>query len=140
MRLTLNSWPPLASHSACILVGMSLAQLSTGSSTFMPPANAVVLSVPSSQFKLGVAAVKPGSRVHLLRAPAGLPPCRLSVEPVLLLATAPAMLLSVKLSEVAIMPLVAREAKAANLVLRPYESGMAVPACARRQRVSYGGA
>lgn len=84
MRLTLNGWPPVASHVTCILVGMSVAHLSRGTPapSTKVPANSVMFATPAGIVPDGT---KQGSAIHLIRNKGRQRHCRLTRAPLTVL-------------------------------------------------------
>ena len=105
------------------------------------PHHSMALSLPAALLKApGAAGLLRGMRVHLLHSPGGLPICRLSNEPFLLLENTPVPIVSAGLSAQAQVSASAQAAVDGMLTLRSAGSALSLPFCAAKPKVTYGGA
>lgn len=83
MRFSLNGWPPVASHVAVLLLGMSLVHLTRSGApprlTLPPKAVALAMTRGTLDAKL-----ERGAKVHLVAARGGAK-CRLGADPLTVL-------------------------------------------------------
>ena len=148
MHLGINGWPPVASHVACLILGVALTHLSVGQSgrnaaagsawSRLPP-RSVVLNLPlPGPAKAGDQPGRTG-KMHLLRLDsATAPPCRLSVQPVMLLDERRSLVIGMPLAVSLDVGGVAKAAKAGSLRLEAVPVGERTPLCSRPPKVSYG--
>jgi len=142
INLRLAGWPPIASHITSLLFGVSLAHLSWRDSPqpLQLPHHSMVLSLPAALLKApGATGLLRGMRVHLLHSPGGMPTCRLSNEPFLLLESTPVPIVSAGLSAQAQVGASAQAALDGALTLRSAGSALSLPFCAAKPKVTYGG-
>jgi hypothetical protein len=127
-----------------LLLGVSLAHLSWRGDPPPPklPPKAIVLTLPAAAVK-GLATTggtgAAGTKVHLFRMLPGQTPCRLSREPLLLLARHPQPLVTTPLGAVQDLASMARTGRLDAVQLRDAGLSGAAPPCVARPRVSYGG-
>src|SRR6185312_5317134 len=98
MHLGLNGWPPVASHVAAVLFGVSVAHLAwTEEPSLRLPERTLALSLPPALLRR--AETSAGAHLHLVQTRAGASPCRLTRTPVTLLARLPAPVVSMALGD-----------------------------------------
>ncbi len=142
MHLGINGWPPIASHMGCLILGVALAHLSRGAGNPAPrlPRRSIVLSLPPEAHDgAGTGTTtpfKPGA-IQLLRRDAGLPPCRLTDEPVQLL-DARGGVFALPWTAAAAVPAVVKAAKTATLSTSDIGAAERFVACSRLPKVTYG--
>lgn len=139
MQLSLNGWPPVASHVTCILVGMSIAHLSRGAPDVrvrIPP-KAIALALPPGALPPGLSR---GTKVHLIRGSDG-SGCRLSRTPFAVLD--PQAILTLPFAEagdlgaaLSVFKASAPSSSAIRAVSGP--AGAALPPCRSSAKVVYG--
>lgn len=135
MHLGLNGWPPVASHMACLVLGVALAHLARGAGT--PPARipkrGIVLSLPAPE---RTTPVERPLRVLVLERDAAGGLCRLTEEPVERLA-GDGWTLVLPLSAAAAVPRVLKAARGGALQLAAGDR-QGTPACGKGPKVTYG--
>jgi hypothetical protein len=141
VSLGLNGWPPLASHTAALLVGVALANLSWGHGEASPQLKrgSLTLSFGSSQILwLDHGGGRPGVQVHILRKPASGAACRLTREPWALLGSGKIWAISSPISDTEIVGSVSRALTNKELGLSSAKNSEQIPYCERSPRVIFG--
>ena len=142
LNLSLNDWPPMASHLACLLLGVALAHLSwrDGPQPLRLPPHSVTLSLPLNSIqRTSTKFPSRGSKVHLMLRQPGNTLCRLTPESWLLLEQSPTFVLSASMQSAAEIPGITRAVGAKQLELLTYPNPQgALPLCAIKPRVTYG--
>lgn len=141
MQLSLNGWPPVASHVTCILVGMSIAHLSRGAPEQrlrMPPKSVAIAMPPGS---VGANLAR-GSKVYLVKTSDDGPTCRLSRAQLTVLD--PTAVLTLPLSEAPSLSTAwpgLRNAKgsASGVMTADARTSETLPLCRANAKVVYGG-
>jgi hypothetical protein len=137
MQLSLNGWPPVASHLACLLVGVSCANVAWKEPPPRPklPPRTLTLTVASPKGQAADAeATRPGTRVHVVRIAAPIP-CRVTADPLLVIEAAQTTSLAASLRQAAELPGLGRGLSSGELAVRPASD--ATPPCPSRPKVTY---
>lgn len=138
MQLGINGWPPLASHMACLILGVALAHLSRGAGRAPAriPKRGIVLSVPAPP---GAALTEPAApmRVFLVERTAQGALCRITEDPVERLPTT-GWTLALPLGAVTEVAPLLKAAKDPSTQLVEESSGRAVALCGKGPKVTYG--
>ena len=139
MHLGVNGWPPVASHMACLLLGMALAHLARGASPLPPrlPKKGIVVSsglLPSGRAGEGPARL---GLVHLTLAAPGAAPCRLTEAAAQLLDLRQGAF-GLTLAAAGEVPAIAKAARQDALRAVDVGIGQALPLCGKGPRVTYG--
>ena len=111
LNLSLNDWPPMASHLACLLLGVALAHLSwrDGPQPLRLPAHSVTLSLPPNSIQRASAKFPSrGSKVQLLQRISGNNACRLSSDSWLLVEQSPTFVITAGIQSAAEVPGITR--------------------------------
>ena len=142
MRLSLAGWPPVASHVACLILGVSLAHLANGTGEDGPPQlppRALVVSLPTAAGH-GVPRILIGKKVQLVRRtpPPGRTSCHLAGGPFTLLALRPLPLLGAGYSAAPELARILKAAGKGDLRLLAANSAGTLPPCAHQPKVIYG--
>lgn len=134
MHLGVNGWPPVASHMACLVLGVALAHLArgAGSAPARLPKRGIVLSLPAPT---GSAKASRPLRVVLLERDAAGTGCRLTEEPTERLA-GDGWTLVLPLSAAAAVPRVMKAARSGALQLAAADQHAAP--CGQGPKVTYG--
>lgn len=135
MQLSLNGWPPVASHVTCLLLGMSLAHLSRGApvaKTSLPP-KAVALAVSPTVLDRSLPR---GGKVHGIRAGASGGGCRWTESALTILE--PGSVVAALGSSEDLGPLL-KAWRGGTLRLVDAGAGARLSPCRSSARVSYGG-
>ncbi len=142
LNLSLNDWPPLASHLACLLLGVALAHLSwrDGPLPLRLPPQSLTLSLPANSIQRTSAKfASRGVKVQLIQRLPGNTPCRLTPDPWLLLEQNPTFVISGGIHSAAEIPVISRAVGAKQLDLMAFSNlEGAPPLCAAKPRVTYG--
>jgi hypothetical protein len=137
MQLSLNGWPPIASHLACLLVGVSSANIGWTQPQPRPklPPRTLTLTVSTPKSTAAPGELpKPGTQVHLVRA--GAPaPCRVTSVPLLLIEQSRTTSLASPLRAASGLAKLGRGLSMGELEIRPAAS--AVPPCPTTPKVTY---
>ncbi len=135
MHLGLNGWPPVASHMACLVLGLALAHLSRGAGQAPAriPKRGIVLSLPAPA---GDAAAAAAHRVRILERDATGSLCRVTDDPAERLPGA-GWVLVLPLASGAAVPRILKAARSGSLRLAAGDQAPA-PACGAGPKVVYG--
>ena len=139
--LTLNGWPPLASHTAALLLGVALTNLSwhDPESLVSLPVGSLALSLPAQTITWSTGAKPgPGTRVHLLRHTPDTAACRLTKEPWTVMSVGRGWVLNASLRGLDHVPMVLKSAQDTQLTLVSDRTQSAAPICEAGPRVYYG--
>jgi hypothetical protein len=139
MRLSLNGWPPVASHLACILIGAALAQVGggqdAGSERQTLPARKALLAVGKGEVLL--VGTRTGQTTHLGRRE-GSGICLLGDAKVDLLQTQPQIVIAAALRTARAITAAAEEAAAGKLALVGEAEARSYASCRKAPQVIYG--
>jgi hypothetical protein len=139
MRLSLNGWPPVASHLACILIGTALAQVGggkdAGSERQALPARKALLAFGKGEVLL--VGTRPGQATRLARREgAGI--CLVDDTKVDLLHTQPQIVIAAALRTARAITAAAEEAAAGKLALVGETEARSYASCRKAPQVIYG--
>lgn len=148
VRLSINSWPPVASHLICLLCGIGLTNIQRTEQAPLHPRfkNMVIIPVQKAQFEL-LAAFRAGDRVALVQEKKKVnkdsnvlpsPPCLLDAKSALLVQVTPYPALGVPFSEAPALWKMGRgKARIPFRVVLAQDRAKYKP-CSQRAQVSYG--
>lgn len=134
MQLGINGWPPVASHMACLILGVALAHLSRAAGAAPPrlPIKGIVLSVPSpgaaTMARVRMFVALPDAQGNL---------CRMTEDPIDRLP-APGLTVALPLTASARVPDLARALQTKSTKLVPEADGARLPLCGKGPKVIYG--
>jgi len=141
ISLVLNGWPPLASHTAALLLGVAMANLSWGSGEAPLPLKpkTVTLTFGAAQLMwLDKGSGRQGQLVHFMRRHAGAAPCRLNKDPWTVINSGKTWVLTKQLSEAeSLGPMVRAEAHKELGLMNAKDGSLSAP-CEHAPRVIFG--
>jgi hypothetical protein len=136
VHLGINGWPPVASHMACLVLGLALAHLARGAGQPVArlPKRGIVIGVPAPAGDPGAKGVV---RVHLAERTALGPTCRVTASPVERLPSS-AWTFALPLAETDSVPKLVRTLKDGAVILVEESAGKLLPVCNHGPKVTYG--
>ncbi len=139
--LSLNGWPPLASHTAALLLGVALANSSWGQGEIplqLKP-KSVAFSLNSGQVQwLDQGRVHPGMEVHLLKRSTDGEFCRLSTTPWIVMTKDANWIISTQMREAEICTGFFKALSDKQLSFSGSRQSSLIRSCQHSPRVIYG--
>lgn len=141
MRLGLNGWPPLLSHSLALVLGSCLSHLVISSQVEQRPFLDKHAFIPLSQshFEGDLTPSLVGKKLYLGQVAEGVSPCLFKLKPVILLQVDPFPMMTVAPSEILSVAEILKKSKKKKLKFFSLESSQTLHLCkAFKERISYG--
>lgn len=140
VHLGLNGWPPLASHTTALILGVAMAHLSWSEPPPAPklPPKSLIIHLPKATTRLAEKSFARGASVYLVKFLEGGLACRLTAESLVLLEAQPEPLVSLPFTSAGGVGEIVKEVRSGELVVKGAAAAATLPLCSVRPKVNYG--